>query len=43
MPTYFWKAPLRMWDAMFERGVKAHLLATYVAMLKKFEKQSRGH
>jgi len=32
MPAYFWKAPLRLWDAMFERGLKAHLLATYFAI-----------
>ena len=31
MPAYFWKAPLRLWDAMFERGLKTHLLATYFA------------
>jgi NAD(P)-dependent dehydrogenase (short-subunit alcohol dehydrogenase family) len=29
--AYFWKASLRLWDAMFERGLKAHLLATYFA------------
>lgn len=32
MPAYFWRAPLRLWDAMFERGLKAHLLATYFAI-----------
>ncbi len=32
MPSYFWKAPLRLWDAMFERGLKAHLMATYFAI-----------
>jgi NAD(P)-dependent dehydrogenase (short-subunit alcohol dehydrogenase family) len=32
MPVYFWQAPLRLWDAMFERGLKAHLLATYFAI-----------
>jgi NAD(P)-dependent dehydrogenase (short-subunit alcohol dehydrogenase family) len=32
MPAFFWKAPLRLWDAMFERGLKAHLLATYFAI-----------
>jgi NAD(P)-dependent dehydrogenase (short-subunit alcohol dehydrogenase family) len=32
MPSYFWQAPLRLWDAMFERGLKAHLLATYFAI-----------
>ena len=30
--SYFWNAPLRLWDAMFERGVKAHLVATYFAI-----------
>ncbi len=29
MPAFFWEAPLRLWEAMFERGLKAHLLATY--------------
>jgi NAD(P)-dependent dehydrogenase (short-subunit alcohol dehydrogenase family) len=32
MPAYFWQAPLRLWDAMFERGLKAHILATYFAI-----------
>src|SRR5437764_1038363 len=32
MPAFFWEAPLRLWDAMFERGLKAHLLATYFAI-----------
>ena len=32
MPAYFWQAPLGLWDAMFERGLKAHLLATYFAI-----------
>jgi NAD(P)-dependent dehydrogenase (short-subunit alcohol dehydrogenase family) len=32
MPAFFWNAPLRLWDAMFERGLKAHLLATYFAI-----------
>jgi NAD(P)-dependent dehydrogenase (short-subunit alcohol dehydrogenase family) len=32
MPAYFWHAPLRLWDAMFERGPKAHILATYFAI-----------
>lgn len=32
MPGYFWQLPLRLWDAMFERGLKAHLLATYFAI-----------
>src|SRR5262249_35522713 len=31
-PGYFWQAPLRLWDAMFERGLKAHLLASYFAI-----------
>jgi NAD(P)-dependent dehydrogenase (short-subunit alcohol dehydrogenase family) len=31
-PTYFWNVPLRLWDAMFERGLKAHLLASYFAI-----------
>jgi NAD(P)-dependent dehydrogenase (short-subunit alcohol dehydrogenase family) len=30
--AYFWNAPLYLWDAMFERGVKAHLVATYFAI-----------
>ncbi len=25
IPAYFWQAPLTLWDAMFERGLKAHL------------------
>src|SRR5437660_8493229 len=29
MPAYLWQAPLRLWDAMFERGLKTHLLAIY--------------
>src|ERR1035438_3051841 len=40
MPGYFWQVPLRLWDAMFERGVKAHLLATYFAIPLMIE--SRG-
>jgi NAD(P)-dependent dehydrogenase (short-subunit alcohol dehydrogenase family) len=32
MPANFWNVPLRLWDAMFERGLKAHLLATYFAI-----------
>lgn len=32
MPAYFWQAPLRLWDGMFERGLKAHLLATHFAI-----------
>jgi NAD(P)-dependent dehydrogenase (short-subunit alcohol dehydrogenase family) len=31
-PAFFWDAPLRLWDAMFERGLKAHLLAMYFAI-----------
>lgn len=30
--AFFWDAPLRLWDSMFERGLKAHLLATYFAI-----------
>ena len=40
MPAYFWQAPLRLWDAMFERGVKAHLLATYFAIPLMIESAS---
>jgi NAD(P)-dependent dehydrogenase (short-subunit alcohol dehydrogenase family) len=40
MPAFFWKAPLRLWDAMFERGLKAHLLATYFAIPLMIEKAS---
>src|SRR5580704_11277970 len=32
MPAYFWQAPLRLWDGMFERGLRAHILATYFAI-----------
>ena len=31
-PGYFWQAPLRLWDAMFERGLKTHLFASYFAI-----------
>ncbi|PWU00976.1 MAG: oxidoreductase [Terriglobia bacterium] len=31
-PAYFWQAPLGLWDAMFERGLKMHLLAAYFAI-----------
>jgi len=31
-PASFWKAPLRLWDAMFVAGVKAQLLASYFAI-----------
>jgi len=40
MPAYFWQAPLRLWDAMFERGLKAHLLATYFAIPLMIESAS---
>ena len=40
MPAYFWLAPLRLWDAMFERGLKAHLLATYFAIPLMIESTS---
>lgn len=40
MPAYFWQAPLRLWDAMFERGVKAHLLATYFGIPLMIESAS---
>jgi NAD(P)-dependent dehydrogenase (short-subunit alcohol dehydrogenase family) len=44
MPAYFWKVPLRLWHAMFERGLKAHLLATYFAIPLMIENppQRRG-
>ena len=32
MPAFFWQTPLGQWDAMIERGVKTHLLATYFAV-----------
>jgi NAD(P)-dependent dehydrogenase (short-subunit alcohol dehydrogenase family) len=41
MPAYFWKAPLRLWDAMFERGLKAHLLATYFAIPLMIERAAQ--
>ena len=41
VPAYFWKAPLRLWDAMFERGLKAHLLATYFAIPLMIERAAR--
>src|SRR5215471_12279843 len=28
-PAYFWQVPLRLWDAMFERGLKTHLFGSY--------------
>ncbi len=31
-PAYFWQTPLRYWDAMLERGLKAHMLATHFAI-----------
>lgn len=40
MPAYFWQAPLHLWDAMFERGLKAHLLATYFAIPLMIESAS---
>ena len=48
MPAYFWQAPLRLWDAMFERGLKAHLLATYFSIPLMIESASaaaltKGH
>ena len=43
MPAYFWQAPLRLWDAMFERGLKAHLLATYFAIPLMIESASARH
>jgi NAD(P)-dependent dehydrogenase (short-subunit alcohol dehydrogenase family) len=45
MPAYFWKSPLRLWDAMVERGVKTHLLATYFAIPLMIESAARkpGH
>lgn len=43
MPAYFWQAPLGLWDAMFERGLKAHLLATYFAIPLMIESASARH
>lgn len=40
MPAFFWQAPLRLWDTMFERGVKAHFLATYFAIPLMIESAS---
>ena len=40
MPAYFWRTPLGLWDAMFERGLKAHLLATYFAIPLMIESAS---
>lgn len=40
MPAYFWEAPLRLWDAMFERGLKAHMFATYFALSLMIESAS---
>lgn len=31
-PVPFWKTPLRLWDAMFVAGLKAHLVASYFAV-----------
>lgn len=41
MPAYFWQAPWRLWDAMFERGLKAHLLATYFAIPLMIQSKAR--
>ncbi len=40
MPAFFWKSPLRLWDAMIERGLKTHLLATYFAIPLMIESAS---
>jgi len=40
MPAYFWQAPLHLWDAIFERGLKAHLLAAYFAVPLMIESTS---
>src|SRR5689334_18018283 len=40
MPANFWRAPLRLWDAMFERGLKTHILATYFAIPLMIESAS---
>ena len=42
MPAYFWQAPLRLWDAMFDRGLKAHLLASYFAIPLMIESASKS-
>jgi len=42
VPAYFWQVPLRFWDAMFERGLKAHLLATYFAIPLMIESAAAG-
>ncbi len=39
-PAFFWNAPLRLWDAMIERGLKAHLLTTYFAIPLMIESAS---
>jgi len=31
-PTNFWQMPLHLWDAMVERGLKTHILASYFAI-----------
>ncbi len=31
-PVPFWKAPLRLWEAMFVAGLRTHLLASYFAI-----------
>jgi NAD(P)-dependent dehydrogenase (short-subunit alcohol dehydrogenase family) len=40
MPAYFWRAPLRLWDRMFEHGLKAHLFASYFAIPLMIESAS---
>src|SRR5215469_11432898 len=40
-PAYFWQTPLRLWDAMFESGLKAHLLASYFAIPLMIETASQ--
>ena len=42
LPAYFWQAPLRLWDGMFERGLKAHLFATYFAIPLMIESASQA-
>jgi NAD(P)-dependent dehydrogenase (short-subunit alcohol dehydrogenase family) len=39
-PTYFWQMPLHLWDAMVERGLKAHILASYFAIPLMIESAS---
>ena len=40
MPAYFWQTPLHLWDAMIERGLKAHILASYFAVPLMIESAS---